>query len=136
MASNASTKERGSKAYLQTYAAMLNPYMTDEMLDDLYSTRWASSGMVVSWKSKRRGGLAGLAGGKNYTDTTPQYTYDLISAMENAVKAVEKYNDKKEKELDLLNSQGYSYQVLTEQLDALSNTMDRIKYMGDEYTHS
>lgn len=136
MASNASTKERGSKAYLQTYAAMLNPYMTDEMLDDLYSTRWASSGMVVSWKSKRRGGLAGLAGGKNYSDTTPQYTYDLISAMENAVKAVEKYNDKKEKELDLLNSQGYSYQVLTEQLDALSNTMDRIKYMGDEYTHS
>ena len=136
MASNASTKERGSKAYLQTYAAMLNPYMTDEMLDDLYSTRWASSGMYVSWKSSRRGGLAGLAGGKNYTDTTPQYTYDLISAMENAVKAVEKYNDKKEKELDLLNSQGYSYQVLTEQLNALSNTMDRIKYMGDEYTHS
>lgn len=136
MASNASTKERGSKAYLQTYAAMLNPYMTDEMLDDLYSTRWASSGMYVSWKSSRRGGLAGLAGGKNYTDTTPQYTYDLISAMENAVKAVEKYNDKKEKELDLLNSQGYSYQVLTEQVNALSNTMDRIKYMGDEYTHS
>lgn len=136
MASNASTKERGSQAYLQTYAAMLNPYMTDEMLDDLYSTRWASSGMHVSWKSSKRGGLAGLAGGKNYTDTTPQSTYDLIKAMENAVDAVKKYNEKKEKELDLLSAQGYDYRVLTEQLGALSDAVNRANWMSDSYSHS
>lgn len=136
MASNASTKERGSNAYLQTYAAMLNPFMTDEMLNDLYSTRWASSGMYVSWKSSRRGGLAGLAGGKNYTDTTPQSTYDLISAMENAVDAIKEYNKEKEKELDLLSAQGYDYRVLTEQLGALSDAVDRANWMSDSYSHS
>lgn len=134
--SNAETKERGSNAYLQTYAAMLNPYMTDYMLENLSDTRYASKDMVVSYRSKRAGGLRGLVGGKNYTDTTPQYTYDLISAMENAVDAVEKYNDKKEKELELLDAQGYSYQVLSEQLNALSGTMDRIDLMSDTYTHS
>ncbi len=135
--SNAETKERGSNAILQTYAAMLNPFMTDDMLNNLYDSRYAASGnLVVSYKSKRAGGLRGLVGGKNYTDTTPQRTYDLIAAMENAVDVIKDYNVKKEKELDLLSAQGYNYQVLTEQMNALADTMDRVGYMNDTYSDS
>lgn len=132
MASNAETKERYSKAYLNTYAAELNPFMTDELLSNLYQSRTLSA--YVSWKSSSRGGLAGAFGGKNYTDTTPQWTFDNIKAIEDAVDAVNTYNDREERRLELLDAQGYSYQVLTEQLNALSSTMDRIYWMGDNFS--
>lgn len=135
--SNAETRERASNAYLQTYAAMLNPFMTNEQYNNLLNSRYAAAGnMVVSYKWKSAGGIRGIVGGKNYSDTTPQKTYDLIEAMENAVDVIKKYNDKKEKELDLLSAQGYSYQVLSEQMSALSDTMDRVKYMSNTYSDS
>ena len=136
MASNASTIERGSNAYLQTYAALLNPFITNEQLNNLYSSRYNVDvqGLKVSWNSSRRGGLAGVFGGKNYSDTTPQSTYDLISAMENAVDVIKDYNKEKEKELDLLSAQGYDYQVLTEQMRALSDAVSRSSWLNSEYS--
>lgn len=135
MASNAATIERGSNAYLQTYAAMLNPFMTNSMYYDLLDARYNSYGnMTVSWKSKSRGGLAGVFGGKNYSDTTPQKTFDVIQAMEDAVEAIKDYNTKEEKRLDLLSAQGYGYSVLSQQVSALSDAVDRANWMSDSYS--
>lgn len=136
MKANAETRERGANAYLSTYSALLNPYMTDEMLADLTNSRNGAGGMVVRYKSKRAGGLRGLAGGKNYSDATPQETFDLIDAMESAVEAVEDYNKTKTKELELLEAQGYSYTVLGEQMTALTDTMDRIGGLGANQSYT
>lgn len=134
-ASNAATIERGSNAYLQTYAAMLNPFMTNSMYSNLLDARYNSIGnMYVSWKSSSRGGLAGVFGGKNYRDTTPQSTFDVIQAMEDAVDAIKDYNKQEEKRLDLLNAQGYGYSVLSQQVNALSDAVDRANWMNDSYS--
>lgn len=134
-ASNAATIERGSNAYLQTYAAMLNPFMTNAMYSNLLDARYNSIGnMHVSWKSSSRGGLAGVFGGKNYRDTTPQSTFDVIQAMEDAVDAIKDYNKQEEKRLDLLNAQGYGYSVLSQQVNALSDAVDRANWMNDSYS--
>lgn len=134
-ASNAATIERGSNAYLQTYAAMLNPFMTNSMYSNLLDARYNSIGnMHVSWKSSSRGGLAGVFGGKNYRDTTPQSTFDVIQAMEDAVDVIKDYNKQEEKRLDLLSAQGYGYSVLSEQVSALSDAVDRANWMNDSYS--
>lgn len=134
-ASNAATIERGSNAYLQTYAALLNPFMTNAMYSDLLDARYNSIGnMYVSWKSSSRGGLAGVFGGKNYRDTTPQSTFDVIQAMEDAVDVIKDYNKQEEKRLDLLSAQGYGYSVLSQQVNALSDAVDRANWMNDSYS--
>ena len=133
---NMNTEQAAANAYLSTYSAMFNPYMTSDMYEDLLDARWAyqTGNLTVSNKGKPRGGLPGLAGYKDYRDTTPSNTYSVIDAINNTVKTVEEYNKYKEKELDLLSAQGKDYQVLGSQVDALKQTMDRVQYYQEKYS--
>jgi hypothetical protein len=130
------TEQAAANAYFSTYSAMLNPFLTNEQYSDLLDARWAylTGDLTVSNKGKKRGGLAGVFGGKDYRDTTPQSTYDVISAITETVKTVEEYNKSRERELDLLSAQGKDYLVLENQVEALSKTMERVQYMADKYT--
>ena len=139
IAKNQSTVQSAVNAYFSTYSAMFNPYMTDDLYEDLLDARWAyrTGNLTVSNKGKPRGGLPGLAGYKDYRDTTPSSTYSVIDAINNTVKTVEEYNKYKEKELDLLSAQGKDYQVLSTQVNALKQTMDRVQSYGlitDDWT--
>lgn len=127
---NQSTVQSAVNAYFSTYSAMFNPYMTDDLYEDLLDARWAYLGgnLTVSNKGKPRGGLPGVVGYKDFRDTTPSSTYSVIDAINNTVKTVEEYNKYKEKELDLLSAQGKDYQVLSTQVNALKQTMDRVQY--------
>jgi hypothetical protein len=133
---NMNTEQAAANAYFSTYSAMLNPFLTNEQYSDLLDARWAylTGDLRVSNKGKPRGGLAGVFGGKDYRDTTPQSTYDVISAITETVKTVEEYNKSRERELDLLSAQGKDYLVLGNQVEALSKTMERVQYMSDKYT--
>ena len=124
---NRSTVERMANAFLSTYSAMLNPYITPEMENELFASKQGST--YVGWRYK-----TDWKGKRTYYDDTPQATFDTIARVENAVKKIEDYNQQKERELDLLVAQGKDYQVLTEQMNALSGAMDRAKYMLDEYS--
>ena len=124
---NRSTVERMANAFLSTYSAMLNPYITPELENEMWNAKQGST--YVGWRYK-----TDWKGKRTYYDDTPQATFNTISRVENAVKKIEDYNKEKERELDLLSAQGKGYQVLSEQVSALSGAMDRAKYMLDEYS--
>ena len=133
---NMNTEQAAANAYLSTYSAMFNPFMTDDLYSDLLDARWAyqTGNLTVSNKGKKRGFLAGVFGGKDYRDTTPSSTYSVIDSINNTLKTVEDYNKYKEKELELLEAQGRGYEVLGSQLEALSDTMNRVRYMNGTYS--
>lgn len=124
---NRSTVERMAKAFLSTYSAMLNPYITPELENEMWNAKQGST--YVAWRYKKD-----WKGQKTYYDDTPQATFDTIARVENAVKKIEEYNKEKERELDLLSAQGQGYRVLSEQVNALSGAMNRAEYMLDEYS--
>ena len=124
---NRSTVERMANAFLSTYSAMLNPYITPELENEMWNAKQGST--YVGWRYK-----TDWKGQRTYYDDTPQATFNTISRVENAVKKIEEYNKEKERELDLLSAQGQDYKVLSEQVDALSSAMNRAKYMLDKYS--
>lgn len=130
-ASLGNTQERGAQAYLNSFLAQLNPYASDSDLFALADARNAN--IYTSWKEKNRKSHW-LTGAKSYSDTTPQSTFDAIAAIENLTDAIKESSNQKERELDLLNSQGYSYQVAGEQLNALKIAMDRAASMSNMYS--
>ena len=130
-ASTANTIEKASYAYLNTYSAMLNPFLSWQDVQNIESARWnPSNSYHVSWKWEDTD-WHWLTGQSEWYDTTPKATFDTIERLTAAVEEAEKNSAERQKQFELLEAQGKSYQALTESLSLLESAFHRAENLWE-----
>ncbi len=136
LAANAETQERVSKAWLNTYSVLLNPFLSSSDVQNIYDARYNPSNKYTISHEWKDTDWHWLTGQSTWRDTTPQSTFDTITRLESAINLANENSDRIQKEIELLETKGYSYQALSMSMDYLSEAFSRSQSIWENPTFS
>lgn len=136
LAANAETQERVSKALLNTYSVLLNPFLSSSDIQNIHNARYNPLNTYKISNEYKDTEWHWLTGQSTWKNTTPQSTYDTIARLESAINLANANSDRVKKEIELLETKGYSYQALSKSMDYLAEAFSRSQYMWENPTFS